>query len=187
MKSKKQSRTPGANRADAKALRRFRLGLTQLHVSDQKFVFSHLTPELRAALWRDRIKEALERKLTKEQRAVLTEIDAHLLPDAYDVANRMARKKFVGFYRLFNARIRQAFGERNRQFAEIVTRLGPKSRARQTIRGWWLTICDCNLRARGTTCDDCWILTNCKSVSCIRWPIGCGCFWLSACDGVCKW
>ena len=163
----------------------FRVALSNLNIADQKAIFRGLSPDVRAALWQDRIQEALTMSLTKEQKEALQQIATHLTPAVYNPDSSMQQKAFAGFYSEWYTKAWSVFKQDSATFVTIATQLGSKNQTAMIAQAAPVPSCDCNLAARQTNCDDCW-LTNCKRITCTASAIGCGCWWLSACDGVCK-
>jgi len=167
------------------AVTAFRQGLLQLHLSDQKIIFNHLPSTVKAALWRDRIQEAIL-CVDKQQKEVLRQIEERITPEVYDARKRTHRKQFFAFYRQAQPRALALFRSDRKKFVAISTLLGERISAPRIVQGPGLPPCDCSLAARHTTCDDCDEQTNCKRVPCVVTKFGCGCCWMQPCDGVCR-
>jgi len=164
----------------------FRVALSNLNIADQKAIFSTLSPAVKSALWQDRIEGALATSLSNEQKEVLRQISSHLTPAVYNPDSSMQRESFGRFYHEWIVKAKEVFRNDSTSFISISTSLGEKNQTAMIAQASpVLPGCDCNLASRQTNCDDC-LLTNCKAVPCTASSWGCGCWWLSACDGVCK-
>jgi hypothetical protein len=164
----------------------FRIALSNLNIADQKAIFRGLSPDVRSALWQDRIQGALATSLSSEQKEVLQQVSTHLTPAVYNLDSSMQREAFGKFYQEWITKAKGAFKNDSASLISITTQLGGKNQTTAIAQGAPVVpSCDCNLAARQTSCDDC-LLTNCKAVTCTASTLGCGCWWLSACDGVCK-
>jgi hypothetical protein len=163
----------------------FRLALANLNIADQKEIFRGASPDIRSAIWQDRLQEAMSMSLTKEQKDVLQLLAPRLTPAVYNPDSTVQRKEFENFYIEWYPRALEVFKQDSAKFIAISTQLGNKNETAKVGKPVVLPDCDCNLAARLTRCDDCWF-TNCKTVACKVSIIGCGCFWFSRCDGVCK-
>lgn len=182
---KKRASRAGDSRTPA--ITAFRRGLASLNLSDQKAIFDRLPVEIKAALWRDRIREAVnERALSIEQKKVLKRIGERLTPAVYEDRSRARRKQFANFCHRIEPQVRAAFETQPKLFQEISTLLGERNQTARIAQVGGLPTCDCSLAARQTDADDCDEKTNCKRVPCVATKSGCGRWWAQACDGICK-
>lgn len=184
MKNKKKPLAAGSKDSETKAIAAFRRGLASLNLSEQKAIFNRLSPGIRAALWKDRIREALSASLTRDQKEILRQIDERITAAAYDDRNSTQRKRFDKFCRQLQPRILAAFESEAAKFNAISTLLGERNHTARIAQSPGLPPCDCSLAARQTNCDDCSDSTNCKKVGCVATKFGCGCWWLKPCDGI---
>ena len=175
----------GKKRPPAKPVTAFRTALTRLHLADQKAIFSGMPAAIMAALWRDRLEESIRKSRTRQQKDVLKQIADQITPGVYDRRSPAERKRFLSFYRKFQPTALAAFGADAARFRKISTLLGEGPTTAQLTQAAAVANCDCSLAAKGTGCDDC-LTTNCKRISCTSTAFGCGCWWASSCDGICK-
>jgi hypothetical protein len=178
------SRKAAASEVEVPAVTEFRRGLTTLALGDQKSIFNNLQPALQAALWTDRLQEALEGELSREQKSVLQKIVKRLTPAAYE-HDSVQRKRFEKFWQEMRPVALAAFAPDVAGFKALSTRLGEPNRAARFAQAFGPPPCDCALAGRGTDLDDCWFFSNCKAVPCAKTRTGCGSFWLSPCTGIC--
>jgi hypothetical protein len=176
----------GLGDAEATVVGAFRRGLIKLNISDQKAVFNRLPPGLRAALWKDRIREAVSASRNKEQKEILQKIAARITPAVYDDRSSIQRKQFLAFYRELQPEALAAFRSNANSFAAISTLLGKRNNAPPIAQSSNLLSCNCSIAARESECDDCDENTNCKRIPCVATKFGCGCWWTQRCDGICK-
>lgn len=164
----------------------FRTALVKLHLADQKAIFNGLPPAIMAALWSDRLEESIRKSRKREQKDVLQQIVEKITPGVYDRRSSAKRKQFLVFYRKLQPAVLAAFEADAPRLRNISTLLGEAPTVAAIAQEADLPKCNCSLAERGTNCDDCSFSTNCKSIPCTATWLGCGCWWLHPCDGICK-
>lgn len=156
-------------------------------------IFTVVTPEVRAALWKDQLGRAAARTdLTSEQRALFVEAQTFMTPALYTKALK-SRSEMSEAMREFSARTKAAFTSREhlRLLADIGAAAGA---AATTPPSAWERIsrrfsksaqtdwCECS---DGSEQYDCWGVA-CIGVSCMGRE-GCGLMGNFYCQGMCNW
>ncbi len=173
---------------------KYRLGLASLNISDQKAIFDGLPPEIRSALWKDRLAHTINTLNNQQQIEALTRIQANICPDLYqegvatqddrvlllvDLANKAMNFRQDSINNLFTM-----LGDDNQ--APVLTTAPGKSENGE--KGGKQVTCNCSTRfncfLRG---NDCGALSKaCINDGCVPTRFfGCGTLWLFPCDGTC--
>jgi len=148
----KEMKTPRAGRSHAKVFAAFRHGLAKLNLSDQKAIFNRLPPGIRAALWKDRLREAMDTSLTKAQKEILQKIEEQITPAVYDDRSSTQRKRFVTFYQKLQPKALAAFGPDAKKLVAISTLLGERNDTPRIAQSPGLPPCNCSIAARQSSC-----------------------------------
>lgn len=159
----------------------FRLGLTKLNVDDQKLIFDNMPADIKSALWKDRLDEALTMPLTEAQKALVQEIRTQISPSIYDSAGSMEFKTYaVKWY----AEATSAFkGADSSKLISIFMQLGdPNETVHYVTEQGNLPDCDCVLAGAWGNCP---LNFTCKPKPCTA--NRCGIFWAWYCDALCKY
>lgn len=157
----------------------FREALAALPAKDRIQTFSGMSPEFKAAIWRNRLSDALNMDLTEEQKNVLLQAVENITEEAY---TKEGEAKFNKFLAEFKPMAMKAFADDTVKLLTIVTKLDkPKSPSKQIPPdGEHKDDCNCHVAD-----DWCAPTMDCKPRLCNTSWIGCGWFWRKSCDGLC--
>ena len=165
----------------------FRIALARLDIGTQKTLFRGFGPEMRAALWQDRLSTAKPDLKGVGQAALVDRLLEFTTPENYaqsekrdDVRDAILKigeeaAKVFDDYEVYN---------------DLTTRLGedPCDTTVIAIKAPPPPDCTCSSVFSGLTSgrgNDCAALTECKAGNCTAfWP-GCGALFLWSCDGLC--
>ena len=163
--------------------RALRLAIARQSPTDQRSIFSGLKPELKSALWRDRLDE-LAAEADASYKDLFNDIKERLTPEVYK--DSMARTRFWTFWEDGVERMTEVYeGDTlvvvvtfnklaNLEYAEETqTRATPECNCSTTFSG----------DIRAGNCH--WYDETCEAGNCTRTSFGCGHFWLWACNGLC--
>ena len=159
------------------SLTKFRKAMADLPLKDVITIFNGMTPELRAALWRNKLSDAMERGLNDEQKNVLGQMLENLSAESYTAEGS---KKYMAFYRELEPGALKAFNNDSMKFFNIIGNLDKPVEMSETDEE--KKDCDCN---KGT--DLCAINFKCKTKDCEESSWGCGVLGLQSCDGLCTY
>lgn len=154
----------------------FREALAALPAKDRIQTFSGMSPEFKAAIWRNRLSDALKMDLTEEQKGVLLKLTEQITPETYTEKGRV---KYTAFLVDFKPMAMAAFKDDTVKLLTIVTQLDGAPQAPDTT-AMPTKDCDCSV-----TSDLCAINHDCKPRTCNSSSWGCGWTQLYSCDGLC--
>lgn len=177
---------------------KFRIGIASLPFKQRIEVFNSLDNEMKAALWRDRLSEALASGMSAKKKNAIENIIPLITPELYATQKLNTSEEQIATWKK-NAF--EAFGDDTLRLLKYITLLGDPVKGineqfddttnvilQESIKTTDTTGtqgCDCNVsanscfaRSAGTTCR---AATNPCDIS----MIGCGMFGLMSCDGRC--
>jgi hypothetical protein len=167
--------TTQTDRGSIDPLTAFRVSFAKLPLGEQKSVFSAMSPELKAELWKNRLGEAAK-TASDDEKTLLSAAMNEIKPAAYTTEGK---KQFESFLKEWKTNAQKVFSDPVR-FTQLTTRLdddGGETIAIRPVR----TSCTCS-----TVDDHCPTDSPCATGNCFPSMDGCGCFWMYACDGLCS-